>query len=343
MQHIGKSTKGNRKEEVTMTKKSLPKLIIISFIIFTLTGCKSGNQPVNERQLLADINASSTYLTATKQVNFMSIEVEKRITDEDDRLDQVFVFVSGESDDLRCSVAYELRYTLYNEGWMLESVNDRNYELWDVKPKKGVPEEILTEAIDPFMQYGNHPPLTSEGYVPYDEIVLTDTRENFEDGSADYDYDVITNYTYMTSTDHLTLECFLNPITAEWEVSCKRTGKDRDWSKICGSWFYYYEDDGMFGHERLLMVYIYSFDQGTFTGEYSDTIKSWDGTKDFDYGTINLTPTMDDYKDWYEDNGDLNVGAWNMDYVTYSDENIELQFSRDSGIRLDSSRALTKQ
>ena len=71
-------------------------------------------------------------------------EIEKRRTDEEAGTDLIYLTVSGDNGEFECSLSYIVTYELYNEGWILETI-ERDYEGdWVLT---GIDEDAMVEDI----------------------------------------------------------------------------------------------------------------------------------------------------------------------------------------------------
>lgn len=92
--------------------------LLICFLL-AMSGC-SNDQPKNEKDFIDGLNASTDYIAPPIEVD--KCEIEKRRTDEELGTDLIYVTVSGSNNDISCSLSYILTYELYNEGWMMETI-----------------------------------------------------------------------------------------------------------------------------------------------------------------------------------------------------------------------------
>lgn len=98
------------------------------FLALVITSClltACGNNPKSEQDIVEDINASTDYIAPPIDVD--ECEIEKRRTDEEAGIDLIYLTVSGDNGEFECSLSYIVTYELYNEGWILETI-ERDYE-----------------------------------------------------------------------------------------------------------------------------------------------------------------------------------------------------------------------
>ena len=107
--------------------KFLFKKVISVFTVFALllglisiSGCSSITK---EEEIFKDIKSQDTYCS-TFDFTYDSMEVVKRMTDEEEKTDKVWVDFACHNDDFEYKVECIVNYTLYNEGWIFE-----NYEI----------------------------------------------------------------------------------------------------------------------------------------------------------------------------------------------------------------------
>lgn len=125
-------------------KHALAGIFLILVIMF-LSGCsKSGKA---EKEILKDLQAHPAFISANVEIR--DYEIIKRQTDVNNKTDLVYITVHTNSSELTCSLSYKLEYKLYNEGWLLESVN-RTDGPWEIS---GLKEEQLVSDIKGYDYY----------------------------------------------------------------------------------------------------------------------------------------------------------------------------------------------
>lgn len=152
-------------------KKWCTLLVILLVISAMLAGCGGGTitqtrtDIKNEASMKEDLSAKSGLFVDGTQIT--NLTVIKRLTNEEDRTDEVYVSVELDHPGATAVQNYKLNYTKYNEGWMLDSVEEYYNEeyIWDLEPKGGpTPERIESELL----QYSaNEIQLAEEGLYLY--------------------------------------------------------------------------------------------------------------------------------------------------------------------------------
>lgn len=130
-----------------MKTKTLLLLGVLFFIVF-LMGC--GNKVKNEAELRGDLIGSSNFeMIEGSEVTNLSII--KRLIDEDNKKDTVYVSVELEHKAAKESRAYIMYYTKYEDGWRLDSVETYYGDeiSWTIQPKN-IPsnKQIMQELIE---------------------------------------------------------------------------------------------------------------------------------------------------------------------------------------------------
>lgn len=123
---------------------SRSRLLIIPFLLISLLSLSSCSnmQPKSEQAIVADLNASTNYIAPP--IDMDECEIEKRRTDEEAGIDLIYLTVSGDNGEFECSLSYIVTYELYNEGWILETI-ERDYEGdWVLT---GIDEDAMVEDI----------------------------------------------------------------------------------------------------------------------------------------------------------------------------------------------------
>ena len=136
-------------------------LIIVMFLLVSLVGCGESNISdiagtekgkahgiKTDDELLADlVENPKFYKVEGSKVTGLS--VIKRLTDEENRKDTVYVTIKIDHEAASATQAYIMYYTRYNEGWLLDSIEAYYGDevKWEVRPK-GVPtNEQIMEAL----------------------------------------------------------------------------------------------------------------------------------------------------------------------------------------------------
>ena len=107
----------------------------------------------------------------SQNVKISDYEIIKRQTDKKNKSDIIYLTVRTADTNLTCELSYMMQYTLYNDGWVLESVERYADGPWSIE---GLSEEQLLEDIqlnDPF-------------FLEYDNLIITD----YEVCDEGYDY-----------------------------------------------------------------------------------------------------------------------------------------------------------
>jgi len=101
--------------------------VFLILILVLLSGCsKSGK---SENEIINDLQANPVFIS--KDVEISNYEIIKRQTNVDNKTDLVYITVHTNDPELTCSLSYELKYELYNEGWLLESMMRYYDGPWD--------------------------------------------------------------------------------------------------------------------------------------------------------------------------------------------------------------------
>lgn len=139
------------------------KLLLPLFAVFVLlAGCAKSDVPKSnaetqadpqfsneEARLKDDLFKSAAFSEFAQGLNMeiTSLEIIKRQTVEESRIDTVWVKVSAASDAVQGEMYYVMTYGLYNDGWLLDDIADDATEQWLFTPLKGVSEEEIHETL----------------------------------------------------------------------------------------------------------------------------------------------------------------------------------------------------
>lgn len=94
-------------------------LFLCAFLsLIILSGCSKPEK--SEAEIVKDLQTSPIFISV--DVKISNYEIIKRQTNVDDKTDLVYITVQTNDPKLTSSLTFELKYELYNEGWILESV-----------------------------------------------------------------------------------------------------------------------------------------------------------------------------------------------------------------------------
>lgn len=98
-------------------------LVVLAALALIFALC-SRHSAKSEREILSDIRAYDDYYS-NFNLNIDSIQITKRQTNPEQKVDYVWCTVSASNRDFTCSRDYSLTYVLYNDGWLLDDYDDR--------------------------------------------------------------------------------------------------------------------------------------------------------------------------------------------------------------------------
>lgn len=87
-------------------------------MLVLLSGCSEPAK--SEEAIVNDLQANQIFISTDTKIS--DYEIIKRQTDVENKTDLVYITVYTNAPELTSSLTYELKYELYNEGWILESV-----------------------------------------------------------------------------------------------------------------------------------------------------------------------------------------------------------------------------
>lgn len=133
-------------------KKRLFFCLTVCLLLSVLSGCSPSAK--NEREITEDLQGNPAFISQSVQIG--SCEIIKRQTDPKNKSDIVYVTAYIDEDELKCTLSYVMYYSLYNEGWLLETVERNETGPWLISglTKDQVSKEIqekdtfLKEHID---------------------------------------------------------------------------------------------------------------------------------------------------------------------------------------------------
>lgn len=218
-----------------MNDKRKSKLIILFIVLgLAICGCSSNGGVKTEKQIIGDIN-NSEYLSKYG-LEVYDIEISRRKTDKNNKTDSMVTWIQSKNDIMEYSMGFELNYTLYEEGWLLDSINPLDKEAWQYCATKTPSIEEVDEVIKE-----RHPNAKSYEYndSEYDEI-----------NKITYNYSIIEEHPYVTYDISYNIRYVFTP-DENWYallesstdgVSDSGSTKTENWN-INGTWTYSNSDN----------------------------------------------------------------------------------------------------
>lgn len=154
-------------------------VLIAALCIICLTGCDNTPQVPNEMTIREDIEESATFQEYKEKADLKitNLEIVKRQTTPEDKIDKVWVAVDASSDSVESKMYYCVTYGLYNEGWIFEEENFDSPDEWVFKPLCGINKE---DAL---------------WYLPYG-AEITSEYLNLEDNYQTFSYHYVDSHKY---------------------------------------------------------------------------------------------------------------------------------------------------
>lgn len=108
-----------------MKKRGCIITIILAFYILVLSGCGMG-KPIDAEQLVDDTTVVS-YFNSQGYQNIISVEMEKRQTNKEDKTDYLYCQIITENETIRKSGEYEIISNYYDEGgWIIDGIREQS-------------------------------------------------------------------------------------------------------------------------------------------------------------------------------------------------------------------------
>lgn len=147
-------------------------IIIVS--ILSLSGCSSTGEK-SEDEIIDDLNLDAcTYLhIEVYDLTITKLDIEKRMTDEDERYDTVYAYVYATTQYADISCHCTIYYALYNDGWHIENVVNND------EPEV-CPKDLPSSYADDYM---------STNYSLYSYSLISETY-NESKTNVEYVYDL---------------------------------------------------------------------------------------------------------------------------------------------------------
>jgi len=140
-------------------EKKLLAVIFCATVILLFAGCRK--KPASDSKLKDDLYSSDNFSYYSDQIGMKitDLEVIKRQTNTENQIDIVWVNVEASGDTAKGEMYYKMTYNLYNDGWLLEMIEDDNLDLWHFEPLCAPSDEEVESQLSYF---GDHKILSEE-------------------------------------------------------------------------------------------------------------------------------------------------------------------------------------
>ncbi len=256
------------------------KWLVLAFSVLTillLAGC--GAKTASVSTLKEDLHNSDRFSRFSEQLGMeiTDLEVVKRQTDKDDRVDTVWVKVKAAGDTAEGEMYYVMTYNLYNDGWRLETITDDDVDLWHFEPLCAPSEE---EVLTQLSCYGDYS--------------ILDESLDIENGLKEIDFEYTEDHLYCRKSCTARLACEFESYyfgyeggnIGGWTYAVFPLDEETVWD-VCGT--YYCEDEGKGVKFR------YQIDK-------------------FDVDDLPTYISSEPDNDWYERFSGGRVGGWQYSY-----------------------------
>ena len=199
-----------------------PSPLLLCAMLLLLTGC--GKKTAGDARLLDDLNASDYFLVSSVGVQFSKLTVDKRLTDEAQKSDQVYVTAEGENDLFTCSLGLQMNYTLYNDGWLLDSVEELYMDTDSITPKS----EPTQAEID----------IALRGAVESEDFSAKQISKEvaLENASVYYTYEIVEPKKWCDRVSEVSVGGSMSPHSYGWALYGNEESYHWDYSRILGYW-----------------------------------------------------------------------------------------------------------
>lgn len=231
-------------------------ILLCSTMCLLLAGC--AEKTADESQLRADLYSSDAFseYANDRNMEITDLEIVKRQTDEAQKVDAVWIRANAASEEVEAEMYYVMTYNLYNDGWLLESVEDDEIDSWCFVPLQGVSDDVIANDLQYFSNYE----------ILNNELDLEQGRQTIT-----FTYEETHLYCTITSTEQLIYEFenayydFGTAYAGEWGSSFVTLDSSTVWN-VCGT---YQNSDGEILHIEKFDtdgIFVYS----SFSGKSND-------------------------------------------------------------------------
>lgn len=216
-----------------------PSPLLLCAMLLLLTGC--GKKTAGDARLLDDLNASDYFLVSSVGVQFSKLTVDKRLTNEAQKSDQVYVTAEGENDLFTCSLGLQMNYTLYNDGWLLDSVEELYMDTDSITPKS----EPTQAEID----------IALRGAVGKEDFSAKQISKevDLQNASVYYTYEIVEPGTWVDRVSEVSVGGSMSPHSYGWDLYANED-YHWDYSRVLGYWSAWRTDIWDRNYEFILII-----------------------------------------------------------------------------------------
>lgn len=256
-------------------------VFVILIVVIVSLGGKKTDRIRTEEQIIEDLVAYELY---SQDTVYDGLTISKRQTQDEKLVDTVYVTVESHSDRIQKVESFILVYNLYDQGWILDSVEYNWQGENSIVPLKG-PGESFVDVL--FTEYNalrvgrNYDP-------PYARWEVTDYQVDLSNMTADYTVEAMREFPLWDTSEQIEISCYFG---SEWnfdsgiEEGIEKIELDR--TKLIGT---YMNDEG------YLEISDVDEENKTITvlcrrkSVWSGKVYEWSGTFDFDVREDDTTP-----------------------------------------------------
>ena len=169
-------------------------------LLFSLAGCSQ--VPKSENAIKQDIQESTGFFSEYVDLKITDFEIVERKTDRKNSTDEINCSLSAANEDFIYTAQYVLKYHLYDQGWMLEGLEQKNI---GVTPKKAsVTSDVAYEDMGNTFTFDlwNFEFYTKDDFVfESDAVDLTNKTHDFYFKSTDGKKTVCVRYEFVISEE----------------------------------------------------------------------------------------------------------------------------------------------
>ena len=248
-----KEERGNtirpNKKNLIVAISSVLAIVLVAVLIGIITNL-SKNPVKDEDAILEDVMLYDAFIEKYG-IEITQLDIVKRQTNEDEKTDYIWLNIKGDNEQFSYTASYEITYSLYNDGWLVEHFDKTDDEFFA--------NEIPSEQLEKLAEY-----VLESQYSQFRFSSLSETSSNMATLYFDIDEEC-SNYLKIQSK--ASLNAYFTPEKG-WYInqdSLKVTDPKEVWD-IAGVW--YYSDDEI---EIEVNIFDYDTTRDIVTLNYSCT------------------------------------------------------------------------
>lgn len=197
-------------------------LLLLSFVILlmaVLSACGGPESHIASAETLQQDLAEQAAFQCHAEcldVTISDLEIVKRQTTVENKIDRAWVHAYVSGPRVEGEMYYLMTYELYNDGWLLENVEEDDRSNWKFTPLVGPSEDVWKQ------------------YAESDAENL-EVSADLDSGTCLIAWSMTETYNYADFYTQTTVPCYFDAYSGEWQCVEPSIEREENW-KIDGTW-----------------------------------------------------------------------------------------------------------